>query len=118
MRQAGILAAAGLIALEQMPKRLPEDHANARLLAEGLARIPGIGIDACKVRTNIVVFEVSGTGMDSRETLRRLRERNVIGSAVNESLVRLVTHMDVDRSDCEQAIETVREIVGTPQMSS
>lgn len=111
MRQAGILAAAGLIALEQMPERLPEDHANARFLAEGLAQIPGIGINAAKVRTNIVVFDVSGTGMDSRETLRRLRERNVIGSAVNESVVRMVTHMDVNRSDCEQAIETIRQIV-------
>lgn len=112
MRQAGILAAAGLIALEEMPKRLPQDHANARFLAEGLARIPGIGIDPAKVRTNIVVFDVSSTGMSSSELLRRLRERNVIGSAIDESLVRMLTHMDVTRSDCEQAIETVRQICG------
>lgn len=112
MRQAGILAAAGLIALEEMPKRLPEDHANARFLAEGLAQIPGIGIDPAKVRTNIVVFDVSATGMSSSELLRRLRERNVIGSVVNEALVRMLTHIDVNRSDCEQAVETVRQICG------
>lgn len=112
MRQAGILAAAGLIALEEMPKRLPEDHANARFLAEGLAQIPGIGIDPAKVRTNIVVFDVSATGMSSSELLRRLRERNVIGSVVNDALVRMLTHIDVNRSDCEQAVETVRQICG------
>ena len=110
MRQAGILAAAGLIALEEMPKRLPEDHANARVLAEGLAQIPGIGINPAKVRTNIVVFDVTATGMSSSELLRRLRERNVIGSVINESIVRMLTHMDVSRSDCEQAVETIRQI--------
>jgi threonine aldolase len=91
---------------------LPEDHANARFLAEGLAQIPGIGIDPAKVRTNIVVFDVSATGMSSSELLRRLRERNVIGSVVNDALVRMLTHIDVNRSDCEQAVETVRQICG------
>jgi len=112
MRQAGVLAAAGLIALEQMPKRLHEDHANARFLAESLARIPSIRIDPAKVKTNIVVFDVSQTGFDSSEMNRRLRERNVIGSAVSDSIVRLVTHMDVTRADCEQAAETISQLCG------
>jgi threonine aldolase len=112
MRQAGVLAAAGLIALEQMPRRLHEDHANARLLAESLARISSIGIDPAKVKTNIVIFDVSKTGFDSREMNRRLREHNVIGSAVSDSIVRLVTHMDVSRADCEQAVATIGQLCG------
>ena len=63
----GVLAAPGLIALEEMPKRLAEDHANARLLAEGLSRIPGISINPAKVQTNILIFDVSGTGLTSYE---------------------------------------------------
>jgi threonine aldolase len=112
MRQAGILAAAGLIALEQMPKRLHEDHANARFLAESLARIPSIEINPAKVKTNIVVFDVTKTGMDSGSMNRQLRERNVIGSAVSDSIVRLVTHMDVSRADCEQAGEIIGQLCG------
>lgn len=110
MRQAGILAAAGLIALEEMPKRLHEDHENARLLACSLSDIPGLGIAPEKVKTNIVIFDVSGTGMDSAEFLRRLRDQGVIGSSVNASTVRLLTHLDVTRADCEQAVTAIRKI--------
>ena len=110
MRQAGVLAAAGLIALEEMPNRLQEDHDNARFLASRLAEIPTLGISPAKVQTNIVIFDVSGTGMTSDEVLRRLRDRNVIGSAVSDSIVRLVTHMDVTRTDCEQAVEIARRV--------
>ena len=109
MRQAGVLAAAGLIAIEEMPKRLHEDHANAKILAQALAEIPGLKIEPEKVRTNIVVFDVSGVAITSNELLRRLREHNVIGSTVNESTVRMVTHMDVDRDDCLQAAEVIRK---------
>src|SRR5947209_688322 len=82
MRQAGVLAAAGLIAIEEMPKRLHEDHANARLLAEALEQIPGLRIDANKVKTNIVIFDVRGTGIPSDELLRRLRTYGVIVGAI------------------------------------
>ena len=110
MRQAGVLAAAGLIALEEMPKRLREDHANAKLLAESLAQIPKLRIQPEKVKTNIIIFDVSPTGMTTEQFLRRLRDQNVIGSAVNESVVRLLTHMDVTRADCEQAVDVIRKV--------
>jgi threonine aldolase len=109
MRQAGVLAAAGIIALEVMSRRLHEDHANAKFLAESLAHIPRVRIHPEKVQTNIVIFDVSATGMDSGQLLRELRKHAVIGSAVSDSIVRLVTHMDVSRSECEQAAH----IIGT-----
>jgi len=110
MRQAGVLAAAGLIALEKMPARLHEDHANARFLAEGLSRVPGIKIDPSRVQTNILVFDVRGTGMTTAELSRRLAERNVLMNGVNSELMRLVTHMDVDRNACARALEAIQEI--------
>jgi threonine aldolase len=110
MRQAGILAAAGLIAIQEMPKRLDEDHKNARWLAEALAQTSGLTLNPKKIVTNIVIFDVAGTGMNTEDMLRRLKERGVIGGAVNPSLLRLVTHMDVTRADCEQAVEVVRKV--------
>jgi threonine aldolase len=110
MRQAGVLAAAGLIALEQMPKRLHIDHENAKFLAQGLARVPGIKIDPAKVATNILICDISGTGMASADFARRLAEKNVLCGSVNNELVRFVTHMDVDRVDCERAVAAVGEI--------
>ena len=107
MRQAGMLAAAGLVALEDTPKRLPDDHSNAKLLAEGLARIAGIQVDSAKVATNIVIFDVSGTGLASAEISARLKQRGILMNGVNERLMRAVTHYDVDRAACEQALEAV-----------
>ena len=108
MRQAGVLAAAGLIAVEEMPKRLHVDHANAKILAGALAEIPGLKIEPEKVKTNIIIFDVSGIGITANELLGRLRAQKVIGSAINASVVRMVTHMDVSREDCLQAAEVVR----------
>ena len=110
MRQAGVLAAAGLIALEQMPKRLHIDHENAKFLAQRMARVPGIKIDAAKVATNILICDISGTGMASADFARWLAEKNVLCGSVNNELVRFVTHMDVDRAGCQRALEAVREI--------
>ena len=110
MRQAGVLAAAGLIALEQMPKRLHIDHENAKVLAQGLARVPGIKIDPAKVVTNIVICDISGTRIASAEFSRRLAQKNVLCGTVNNELVRFVTHMDVDRAGCERALEAVQEV--------
>jgi threonine aldolase len=113
MRQAGILAAAGLIALEEMPKRLSEDHANARWMAEELARIAGIQLDPTKVMTNIVVFNVSGTRKTSAEITRALAERDVLINGIDPETMRLVTHMDVDRAACGRAVEALRQVCGS-----
>jgi threonine aldolase len=110
MRQAGILAAAGLLALEQGPRRLHEDHANARLLAEGVASIPGIVIDRATVQTNIVIFDVSGTGKSSAEIAEALKSQGVLVGTVNPQLIRFVTHLNVSRASCERALDSLRAI--------
>src|SRR5271165_6088168 len=112
MRQAGILAAAGLIALEQGPQKLAQDHANARFLAEGLAQILGIKINPDNVQTNILICDVSGTGMTSTELSRKLAERNVLANGVSPQLIRFVTHLDVSREQCAQALELIASICG------
>ncbi|MEN6533883.1 MAG: GntG family PLP-dependent aldolase [Bryobacteraceae bacterium] len=109
MRQAGVLAAAGLIALEEMPKRIGEDHANARFLADALSHIPGIGAPQ-DVQTNIVIFDVSGTGLDPDEFSRRLNERGVLINGINSREMRLLTHYDADRTACEQAALAIAEV--------
>jgi len=110
MRQAGVLAAAGLIALEQSPRHLIEDHRNARLMAKGLAKIPGIQIDPAAVHTNIVIFDVSGTGLAGAEISARLKERGVLINPVSGNVMRLVTHYDVDREGCELALAAMAEV--------
>jgi len=112
MRQVGVLAAAGLVALEQGPKRLHIDHDNAQVLAQGLAKIPGIRIDPNKVQTNIVIFEVGQAGLTSAQFIERLAQRKVLGGAVDSTRVRMVTHLDVSREDVEQAVRMVGEVVG------
>jgi threonine aldolase len=108
MRQVGVLAAAGLIALEETPKRLFDDHCNAKFLAEGLSRIRGVAIDSAKVATNIVVFDVSGTGLASAEISARLKRDGILINGINPRQMRAVTHYDVTREDCAQALEKLR----------
>jgi len=110
MRQVGVLAAAGLIALDEMPQRLGEDHANARLLAEGFKQIPGIDVDLATVETNIVIFDVSGTGIAAPEISARLKARGVLINAVNPRLMRAVTHFDAGRAACETALRVMGEV--------
>jgi len=109
MRQVGVLAAACLVALDESPARLCGDHANARFLAEGFGRIPGIEIDPQKVATNIVVFDVSGTGAAPAEISARLKQRGVLINAINERQMRAVTHYDVDRQGCAQALDALAD---------
>ena len=110
MRQAGVLAAAGLIALEKGPKRLQIDHDNAKLLASQLASIPGIKLDAAKVQTNIVIFDVAGAGWSSGDLLKVLAERGVLAVPVDNTKVRMVTHLDVNRDQVERAAKIVRDV--------
>jgi threonine aldolase len=110
MRQVGVLAAAGLVALEKMTGRLAEDHANAQLLAGGVAGIPGMKIDPEKAHTNIVVFDITGTGISINEWMARLKARGVLVIGINSRELRMVTHHDVSRQDCETALAAVREI--------
>ena len=107
MRQAGVLAAAGLIALEHGPTRLQEDHDNAQVLARRLARMRGIILDAAKVQTNIVIFSVQPSGLSASEFLSRLSARSVMALPVDAHRVRMVTHLDVSRRDIETAADEV-----------
>jgi threonine aldolase len=109
MRQVGVLAAAGLIALEEMPARLPEDHANARWMAEQIAEIPGCAIDLETVQTNILIFRP--TRKTAVEIITGLKARGVLSGTAGSDEVRFVTHRDVDRKGCEEAIERLREIL-------
>ncbi len=112
MRQSGVLAAAGLVALEKMPARLKEDHANARVLAEGLAQIKGIKIDPKRSPTNILVFDVTGTGMNTAEFSRKLAAKNVLAAGIDQEQMRFVTHHDISRENCLKTLEVVRGICG------
>ena len=111
MRQAGVLAAAGLIALEEMPRRLGEDHANAKLLAQGLAATPGIQAWPDKTPTNIVVFDVSATGLTGPQISSSLKDRGVLINPIDTRRMRAVTHYDVSRDQCLKALEALREVV-------
>lgn len=110
MRQAGIIAAAGLVALEESPKRLHEDHANARKLAEGIAAIPGISLDLETVETNIVIFDVSATGVSSGEICSRLKGRGILASGFG-TRIRMVTHCDIDAADVDRALAALGKAV-------
>jgi len=111
MRQAGVLAAAGLIALEESPKILYRDHENARRLAEGLAQIPGIELYPRKVVTNIVIFDVGATGRTAEEICAELARRNILCGAMGKFLVRMVTHYDVDRAGIDRTVAEMSALV-------
>jgi threonine aldolase len=110
MRQAGVIAAAGLIALEEMPSRLREDHANARLLAEGVAALPGVDIDLATVQTNIVIFSVGGVS-DVSPLLAQLKKRGVLAGSAAVNQIRYVTHRDVDKAACEEALRITAQVL-------
>jgi threonine aldolase len=111
MRQAGVLAAAGIVALEEGPKRLWMDHNNAKELARGLAEIPGIELNVEKVQTNIVIFSIEESGMTSADFLAELKKKNILALPVDAHRVRMVTHLDVDRTAVDDAVAATAQIM-------
>jgi threonine aldolase len=110
MRQAGVLAAAAIVAIDTMVDRLAEDHENARVLARGLSEIPGISIDPESVQTNIVIFNVD----DGPAFVRRLRDAGVLVTMYGPTRLRMVTHYGIARADIEEALERVRHASAVP----
>jgi threonine aldolase len=112
MRQAGIIAAGGVYALRHHVDRLAEDHDNAKLLARGIAELPGIALDPAHVETNIVIFDVEGTGLTAPALADRLMaEAQVRLSVMGETRLRAVTHLDVSRKQVDTAVEAFARIL-------
>lgn len=111
MRQAGIIAAGGVYALKHHVQRLAEDHANAKVLAEGLAGIRGLALNPSDVETNIVIFDVSATGFTTQEILSRFLEQGLRMSPASPTRVRAVTHLDISRQQVEEAVRIVQKVL-------
>jgi threonine aldolase len=112
MRQSGLLAAAALFGLERHLELLAADHANARFLGERLAAISGVDVDLAATQTNIVVFDVAGTGRDPLEVEEVCESRGVRLVPFGGARLRAVTHLDVDRADVEWAAGVIEEVLG------
>jgi threonine aldolase len=111
MRQSGILAAAGLYALDHNLGRLAEDHANARLLAERLAELRRVSLDLATVQSNIVIFRMEEGAADAATTVARAEEKGVLVSAFAARTVRAVTHLDVNQDQCRHAADLLAEVI-------
>ncbi len=111
MRQSGILAAAGLYALEHNLSRLAEDHANARFLAERLAGLRGVSLDLATVQSNIVIFRMEVRALDAAAVVARAQEAGVLVSAFGVRIVRAVTHLDVSRDQCRRAADLLAAFI-------
>jgi threonine aldolase len=107
MRQAGIIAAAGIVALEKMVDRLEEDHSNAKLLAEAIAKVEGINIDLTRVQTNIVLLDTSDLNVDDKVILSKLKEKGVLVSTMAKGKLRMVTHRGIGKEQVEEAIGAI-----------
>lgn len=109
MRQAGVIAAAGIVAIEKMIDRLADDHRRAKQLAEQIADLPGIEVNPDEVETNIMMVRL--TTMDSDTFLKKLAEQNVWALPFDDETVRIVTHKDIDDNDIQQAIDAIRQVI-------
>lgn len=109
MRQAGVIAAPGIIAIEKMVDRLKDDHANAKMLANGLAKIEGISIDPSQVQTNILLYDVTGLGISAEEWVTKMKELGVKAGAMDSARVRMVTHRGIEKEDIEYTLSTAEK---------
>lgn len=110
MRQAGIIAAAGIIAIEKMVDRLKDDHENAKMLANGLAKL-GLPIDPLSIHTNILIYDVSTLGIDAETWVSRVSEYGIKFTAVDAKRVRMVTHRGLQREDVEYTLNAAAKTV-------
>ena len=111
MRQAGVIAAAAIVALEQMVERLAEDHENARILAEGLAEIPGFEVDLSTVQTNIIIFGLTDTRVSAKDVVRALAAEGVKIGVIDARHFRAVTHYGITREDIDMALMVARKVM-------
>jgi threonine aldolase len=114
MRQVGIIAAAGIYAIENNFNRLIEDHRNARALAQGLSEIPKISVDLESVQTNIVVIDIKESGIEVNDLLEKLKGKGVLAVPFGKTQIRCVTHLDVDRGDVYQALDVFKRVFENP----
>jgi len=110
MRQAGIIAAPGIVALEKMIDRLEDDHRNARLLAEGLARIEGIDVDLNIVQTNMVKFDISGLDVTADQFVDMIGERGVLSLSFSSRHIRMVTHRGIEKEHIDRALDIIGRV--------
>jgi threonine aldolase len=110
MRQVGIIAAAGIYAIENNFNRLVEDHRNAKVLAQGLSKIPELSVDLESVQTNIIVIDIKESGMEVGEVLGKLKEKGVLAVPFGKTKIRCVTHLDVNQDDIYQALEVFKQV--------
>jgi len=111
MRQAGILAAAGIVAIEKMSKNLQKDHDNAKLLAEGLNAIEGISVNLEKVQTNLIMVDFTGTGLNGNQIAEKLKNYGILINGSPAYVFRFATHYYVEKEDIKKVVDTVNKIV-------
>jgi len=114
MRQCGIIAAAGITALEQMVERLTEDHANARRLAEGISRIPGLSIDLENIHTNIVYFDLESDQITAEKLMQKLADRSIKILNLGPARLRAVTHYGITTKDIDVTLDALQTIIKKP----
>jgi threonine aldolase len=111
MRQAGIIAAPGIVALDKMIARLAEDHENARRLAEGIAQIKGLRIDLSRVKTNIIYFDVTNEGINVEQLQAGLEQRGIKALPTGTDRFRMVTHYGIEGDDIDRTVAALKEVV-------